>query len=289
VTLPAPSGNANRGRFLRSASEWVGSTHPVPSFVVASLTTVFAWSVGLSWWEVLVVFTAMLANQTGIGLGNDWFDSARDRAVGRTDKPIASGRIALAHALTVAIGLGVAALALSALLGVWALVCQVVMLTAGWWYNLHAKGHWSSPVTYLVGFGLLPVFPLVASSPPEVPSWWIVVVAALLGMSAHFANALPDLHEDATLGLQGLPHRLGARASGLVLSGGIILATVLIAIVPPALPLWLRIATSTLALSGGLLATALAFRPTPPRVIFPLVMATAVVCVAAIVISLRTS
>jgi 4-hydroxybenzoate polyprenyltransferase len=134
-----------------------------------------------------------------------------------------------------------------------------------------------------VGFGLLPVFPLVALGPPQFPAWWIVVVAALLGVSAHFANALPDLDQDATVGVRGLPQRLGPRYSGLVVAGGIIVATLLIVTIATTLPGWLRILTAIITVGGAVLATALAFLATPPRVIFPLVMATAAVCVAAIV------
>ncbi len=264
---------------------WVGSTHPVPSLAVATFTTVFAWSAGLAPWQVVVVFLAMLANQTGIGLGNDWLDAASDRTVGRTDKPLARGDISLNSARNIAIALGVIALALSLTLGVWALVCQAVMLAAGWWYNLHAKGHWSSVLSYMLGFSLLPVFPLLALTPPALPPWWVVVVAGTLGASAHFANALPDVITDRELGVRGLPQRLGPRWSGVLIALGVIASTTLITAQGSVLPLWMRMVTITLAVGGALLATALSFRPVPPRVIFPLVIASAGVSVAAIAVA----
>lgn len=265
---------------------WLGSTHPAPSILVATLTGVFAWSVGLSWWQVGVVFVAMLANQTGIGLGNDWVDWETDSLVGRVDKPIATGQISRSAARKTAIALGFIALALSAVLGFWTLVCQVVMLASGWWYNLRAKRHWSSPLSYLAGFGLLPIFPLLATTPPGFPPWWIIVVAGLLGVSAHFANALPDLIGDKTLGVRGLPQLLGPRLSGVALASGIVTATAITAVAGVTLPLWLRVTTALLAVAGAALAAALAFRPRPPRVIFPLVMSTATVCAMAIVVEL---
>jgi 4-hydroxybenzoate polyprenyltransferase len=275
--------------FFPSVAALIGSSHPVPSVVVASLTTTFAWSVGLAPWQVVVVFIAMITNQFGIGLGNDWLDYHQDREVNRGDKPLAKGKVSPVVARNTAIGLGVAALGASALLGLVPLVAMTVMLLAGWWYNLHAKGHWSSVASYLLGFSLLPVFPLLAKTPPETPPWWVVVVAALLGASAHFANALPDLITDRHHGIRGLPQRLGPRWSGVVLAGGVMAATMIITLAAAALPGWLRVTTASLALGAAVTASVLAFRPTPPRVIFPLVMSSAVVCVVAIVIDLRAS
>lgn len=270
----------------RVVSALIRSSHPVPSLVVTVLTTAFAWAVGLSWWQVGVVAIAMLSNQMGIGLGNDWLDAAKDTRAGRVDKPLATGTVSLATARTTAISLGVIALALSALLGVWALVCQMVMLFAGWWYNAHAKGHWSSPACYLLGFSLLPVFPSLALNPPELPIWWVVVVAGLLGVSAHFANALPDLLSDKQTGVRGLPQRVGAKRSGLVLATGVVAATLLITAFGESLPLSVRVLTAALAVSAGLSAAVLAFSPTPPRIIFPLVMGSAAVSALAIVLDM---
>ena len=42
------------------------------------------------------------------------------------------------------------------------------------------------------------------------------MAGALLGVAAHFANVLPDLADDRRTGVSGLPHRLGARASGTI-------------------------------------------------------------------------
>jgi len=258
------------------------SSHPVPSIVVAALTTTFAWALGLQWWQVAVVFLAMISNQLGIGLGNDWLDSARDRAAGRSDKPLAAGAIPPRLAQSVAISLGILALALSAILGVWAVACQTVMLFAGWWYNAHAKGHWSSALSYLLGFGLLPVFPSLALQPPQLPVWWVVVVAGLLGVGAHFANALPDLLGDAQTDVRGLPQRLGPKVSGLVIASTVGTATVIITTAGSGLPVWLRLATAAIAMGAAAMAATLAFRNTPPRVIFPLVMVSATICTAAI-------
>jgi 4-hydroxybenzoate polyprenyltransferase len=260
----------------------IASSHPVPSVVVATLTTVFAWALGLQWWQVGVVFLAMLTNQLGIGLGNDWIDIARDHKAGRADKPLATGVVSADTARNIAVGLGFVALGLSAALSLWAGACQAVMVFAGWWYNAHAKRHWSSPLSYLLGFGLLPVFPSLALSPPSLPAWWVVVVAGLLGIGAHFANALPDLLIDSVGDVRGMPQRVGAKASGLVIAVTVAAATLVITTAGNSLPAWLRVTTALVAIGAAIVAAALAFRPTPPRVIFPLVMVSAAICTLAI-------
>jgi 4-hydroxybenzoate polyprenyltransferase len=63
-----------------------------------------------------------------------------------------------------------------------------------------------------VSFGLLPVF-VVLSVPGTGLAWWLPTAGALLGGGAHFANVLPDLADDVTTGVRGLPHRLGATAN----------------------------------------------------------------------------
>lgn len=267
----------------------VRSSHPVPSMVVATLTTAFAWGVGLEWWQVFLVFVIMAANQLGVGLGNDWLDAARDKTTGRVDKPIAQGLLGSTVARNVALLLGGLALGLTVFLGWQAVACQAVMLIAGWWYNLHAKRHWSSPLSYLVGFGLLPVFPLLAATPPSLPPWWIIAVAGLLGIAAHFANALPDLISDRETGVLGLPQIFGPKISGVVTVITVTAATALISGAGGGLPLWMRIASGVVAIGASIGAGILAFYPAPPRIIFPLVMVSAAVCTGAIVLTLTMS
>jgi len=272
---------------LRSlAGAWFRSTHPGPSLTVAVLSGYFAAMSGAPLTGVVLVTVAMLANQFGIGLGNDWLDSARDQQSKRLDKPIASGVIPRRSAGIVAVLLGVLALALSALLGPVAVGVQGVMLAAGWWYNLHAKFHWSSPLSYLLGFGLLPVFALTAHPGNPLPEAWIVVVAGALGLSAHFANALPDLLDDTVQGIRGLPQIVGARISGVVVLAGVVVATSVIAVFATGTPALIRLATVALAVGLSVWAVMLAFRESPPRIIFPVVMLVAGVCVVGLGFSL---
>ena len=276
----------SRATLGAQAKAWVLSTHPGPSLTVAALCTYFAAMSGAPLTGVVLVALAMLANQFGIGLGNDWLDAARDKATGRADKPIAQGLIPLSAAGAVAVSLGVVALGISVLLGPVALGLQVLMLAAGWWYNLHAKFHWSSPLSYVLGFAPLPVFALSAHPTGQLPALWIVGVAGLLGLSAHFANALPDLLDDSEVGVRGLPQILGAKVSGLVVLAGVVGATGMIALFATGTPVVLRLGTVALALGLSWWAVVLAFRHKPPRIIFPVVMLVAGVCVVGLGFSL---
>jgi len=271
---------------MTKALAWVLSTHPGPSLVVAALTTFFAAMSGAQTGAVVLVAVAMLANQTGIGLGNDWLDATRDKASKRADKPLATGVISIAHARIVSIALAGVALGVSAVLGPVALGLQFLMLASGWWYNLHAKFHWSSPLSYLMGFGLLPAFALSASGTLALPALWIFAVAGLLGVTAHFANALPDLVDDTTHGIRGLPQILGPKRSGVAVLVGAISAAVIIVVFATGTPGPLRFALGLVAIALAVWATVMAFRPTPPRVIFPMVMVVAGLCVLGLGFSL---
>lgn len=273
-------------RIFDTGKAWVMSTHPGPSLVVAALTTFFAAMSGAPGGAIAVVFLAMLANQTGIGLGNDWWDATRDQESGRIDKPVANGRLPRQAVLGVALGLGALALGLSSLLGLWALGLQVLMLAAGWWYNVVAKFQWASPLSYVLGFGLLPAFALSWHQGVVVPAWWVFVVAALLGVSAHFANALPDLHDDSLAGVRGAPQIVGPQWSGIIVLVAVLVSTGLIAGLATGSPVIFRILMFTVAIGLALWATVMAFWPTPPRIIFPIVMLLAGLCVVGLGFSL---
>src|SRR6478736_3950766 len=89
------------------------STHPGPALAVTAITVGLAVASGLEWWRVLLLGAAMLADQLSVGLSNDWIDADRDRAVGRTDKPVARGDISKHLARNLAFGFAAAALVLT--------------------------------------------------------------------------------------------------------------------------------------------------------------------------------
>lgn len=194
------------------------STHPGPTVAVSAIAVILGFGVALEPWRLVVLGLMFLANQASVGLSNDWIDADRDRAVGRTDKPVAAGLVTAATARGAAVGCAVLAVALSLSLGPAASLAQLVFLAAGWSYNLWLKSTAFSVIAYAVGFGTIPLIVTLARSEPALASGWAVLAGALLGISAHFANTLPDLDDDRATGVNGLPHRLGLRASGLIIA-----------------------------------------------------------------------
>jgi len=258
--------------FGRRALSLLGSTHPIPSFAVALFAALFGIGVGLSTGRVMLVGLAVLLQQFSVGLSNDWLDLKRDRAAGRTDKPAAQGSVNGASVRTSALMAGVLALSVSAWLGWETLVWMVLMLTVGWAYNLGLKSTGFSVAPYAVGFGILPIFVTLGMEQSVIPPFWVILVAALLGVSAHFANTLPDLLEDRATGVRGLPHILGQKVSALIIAGTATLASSIVVsqsvnLTPIIGLIGLLI---TILLAG--VASLLSLRPTPPRVIFPLLI-----------------
>jgi len=227
---------------------WARATHPIPSAAVAVIVVVLGVAVGLEPWRLALVGLTVFANQLSVGLSNDWLDADRDRAVGRTDKPVALGVLAVGPVRTVAITLAVVSLVLSVPLG-WGAAANLVFLAAGWSYNAIFKLGPLSVLPYAIGFGSIPLIATLSRADPALASPWAILAGALLGVSAHFANVLPDLADDRRTGVNGLPHRLGRRTVGLVISVALVGASASIVLGPGPAPLAQYIA---LALSLGL-------------------------------------
>lgn len=194
------------------------ATHPGPSVAVATIAVVLSVGTGLEPWRVVLVGATILVSQFSVGLSNDWLDAERDRAVGRTDKPVASGDLPESAARAAAIVAAVLSVALSALLGWPAAVAHLVFLAAGWSYNAWLKGTILSVLPYVVGFGSLPLVVTLARPEPALASPWVITAGALLGVAAHFSNVLPDLDDDRATGVRGLPHRIGPRVTGVLIA-----------------------------------------------------------------------
>ena len=204
-----------------------GAAHPGPALAVTVLAALLGTALDLTPDRVVLVTAAVLCGQLSIGWSNDLVDLARDRAVGRRDKPLALGTISsrtVAVACAVAVGLCVV---LSLACGWMAGLVHLGCTAAGWAYNLGLKATVWSWAPYAVAFGGLPVFVWLAGDDPGLPPWWLPLAAACLGVGAHLLNVLPDIDDDRATGVRGLPHRLGARrlpaASVVVLGAGSVL------------------------------------------------------------------
>ena len=265
---------------MRRAATLLGAAHPGPAFAVTVLAGLLGVAVGLGPADLALVVAAVLTGQLSIGWSNDLVDAQRDRAVGRTDKPLATGeldervvRIACAIAL-------VATVPLSLLCGLVAGLVQLLTVASGWAYNLGLKSTAWSWAPYAVAFGALPAFVSLVDNPDQVPPWWMVTAGALLGVGAHLVNVLPDLADDAATGVRGLPHRLGARRSSALAATVLVAATVVIVVGASVEPL---VAVVALVVVGGLAVVALV---TEGRTPFRAAIAMALVDVAMLVRSL---
>ena len=260
------------------------STHPIPSLAVTALTVLFGLSYLLPFQHLVLIGLCVLAQQFSVGLSNDWLDYERDKSVDRQDKPTARGEASVKLVRNASITAGMAALALSLILGLPATLMMVLMLAVGWSYNLGLKSTGFSLVPYAIGFGILPVFVTLSFQQPQLPSWWVIVAASLLGISAHFANALPDLLDDRKTGVRALPHILGQRASAQVIAGTAILATTIVVTQSPSLNPAVALIGFAITVGLAVAASALALRPKPPRVIFYLLIAASFVNVVLLVL-----
>ncbi|WIE75097.1 UbiA family prenyltransferase [Curtobacterium sp. MCSS17_007] len=268
------------------------SSHPGPTVTVTVLAAVLAAAVGHPWWLVVLVALAVVAGQLSIGLANDWIDADRDRAVGRSDKPVARGLIAVTTVRTAAFVTAGVAVLLSIALGPVAAVAHVVLVAAGWAYDVGLKRTVWSVVPFVVAFGLLPVV-AVAAGDGAWPTWWAIATGAVFGVAIHCTNVLPDLLDDEATGVRGFPHRLGIRGAGTLAFGALVVAAGLVlggqlggpsgGGAPTGGPVVLGV---VLAVVGALVVVVLAaigvrlvFTGRPTRALFRLVIASSLVLV----------
>jgi 4-hydroxybenzoate polyprenyltransferase len=216
----------------------IRASHPEPGLAVTVAMTLLAVGAGHRGWAVAGIFAAVGATQLSVGWVNDWLDAARDRQAGRRDKPIAAGAVSR-RAVGIA-GL-VAALAVPVLAAPFGLAPAAILTVAtlvALLYDWPLKSTVFSVVPYLIAFGLLPAFVIVALPGHPAPPAWLVAAGALLGGGAHFANVLPDLDDDAATGVRGLPHRLGAAGSTVAAAFLLLGATLTLVFGPPGPPSW---------------------------------------------------
>ncbi|MFI9316200.1 UbiA family prenyltransferase [Streptomyces althioticus] len=183
--------------------------HPEPALAVTVFVTALAVAAGHGVAGAAAVGAAVLAGQLSVGWCNDAADARRDTVCGRTDKPVAEGRLSARAVATAARTALVLCVPLSLLSGAGAAAAHLAGVAAGWGYNLRLKRTPLSPLPYAVGFASLPVFVTLGLPRPVWPAWWVVATGALLGVGAHLVNVLPDIEDDLATDVRGLPQRLG--------------------------------------------------------------------------------
>jgi 4-hydroxybenzoate polyprenyltransferase len=189
-----------------------------------------------------LVAATVAGSQLAVGWANDALDAPRDAAAGRAGKPIVAGAISR-RTVAVAAGLAATATVLLALRHpAPAAAIAMIALVSGLAYNWPLKFTGLSVVPYAVSFAALPGFVVLAL--PATPPLWLPVTGALLGTGAHFANALPDLADDAATGVRGLPHRLGPAGAAVAAATALVAATAVLVAGPPGPPGWLGLAAA---------------------------------------------
>lgn len=274
---------------MRTVRALWGSTHPGPTVVVSVLALTLGVAVGLDPGRIVLLTLAVFAGQLSVGISNDALDVDRDRAVGRTDKPIARGDVSVRTAWVAASVALVIALALSAPLGWRMLAAHALFLGSAWSYNAGLKATAYSLVPFVVSFGLFPSLATLSAPQPAFAPGWAWVAGAALGTAVHLTNVLPDLDDDARTGVRGLPHRLGPRVSAVVAALAVLAGAVSVllgaaggdlgAVTPVSWMFFVAVVVVALAT----LVRALV-RP-PARVLFRLVMLAALLLAAQLVAS----
>lgn len=268
-----------RGR-ARVARALVSASHPAPTAVVTALSVGLVVGLGAAPGTVALVALAVLAGQLSVGWSNDWLDAGRDRAVGRSDKPVATGALPDRLVRDAALAAAGACAAASWATGLLPGTLHVVAVASAWAYNLGLKRTRASVVPYALSFGLLPAFLALAAG--RTPPSALVATGALLGAGAHVANVLPDLADDAATGVRGLPHRLGRRASSL-LAPVLLAAGVVVVVVGLPESTAATLAAGVVAVVLAVVAGALGLARPTSRAPFGLSMGVAVVCVGLLV------
>jgi 4-hydroxybenzoate polyprenyltransferase len=225
----------------------IRASHPEPGAAVTVAITLLGVGVGHRGWAILGIFGAVAATQLSVGWVNDWLDADRDRVAGRGDKPVAAGAVSRRTVGLAGLLSSVAIPFLGLPFGLPATVCITLVGMFALLYDWPLKSTPLSVVPYLVAFGLLPAFVVVALPGHPAPPAWLVAAGALLGGGAHFANVLPDLADDAATGVRGLPHRLGATGSQVAAGVLLLAATLTLVLGPDGPPSWPGLAAAAAA------------------------------------------
>lgn len=259
----------------------LGASHPGPTAVVTLVTLGLAVAVGAPPAAAALLTAGMFAGQLSVGWSNDWLDSGRDRAAGRTDKPIAEGAVPVAVVRLAAFVALVPAAVLPLLASPPAGLLHLLFVASAWTYNLGLKATPASVLPYVVSFGSLPALATLLPPAPALPPLWATVAGAAFGVAAHFANVVPDVAADRRAGSRGLPQLLGARASGVTAAVVLLAAAVVVAVAGrPGWPIGLLATVAAMACAAFGLAAGL--RPQPGRAPFRAVMAAALCLVVAL-------
>ena len=221
--MSADTAPARRG--TRAAVGVLGAAHAGPAVAVTVLAGLLCVAQGLDASRAALVVAAVLAGQLTIGWGNDLVDLPRDRAVGRTDKPMATGELSVrggprrlrrwpaSRACCCRLALG------------WRGGPGPPRLVVGVGPGLQPRPQGDGAVVVALRRRLRRARRPWSPSPTgdaAAGGGGPVAAPPQLGVAAHFLNVLPDLADDAATGVRGLPHRLGGAPHARVAAVGLL-------------------------------------------------------------------
>lgn len=226
----------HRVGWARTTWGLIRACHPEPAAAVTAGVTALAAAAGRPAAGLIAAAVAVLSGQLTTGWSNDWLDAERDAAVGRADKPLATGEVSRSLVGAAALVAAVACVPLSLLSGWRAGLVHMAAVGCALAYNVRLKSTPFSALPYALAFAAAPAFVTLALPGSVWPPAWLVVAGAALGAGAHFANVLGDLEDDAATGVRGLPHRLGRSASEAIAAGLLALVAIVLTFGPPGPP-----------------------------------------------------
>jgi 4-hydroxybenzoate polyprenyltransferase len=197
---------------MRKIRGLLKASHFIPSLIVSSIAFLFG---AYYWWEgpAYVIAYTVFTGQLVIGWSNDLYDFSDDKKHSRINKPLVSGLISeksLRNWLIFMVPFSFLANIFGPL-GIKGGLLYWLGVGCGVAYNFYFKFNVLSPLPYAVAFAILPS--CIAISKSANPPVWMWLGGALLGSAAHFINVIKDLDQDRQSQINGLPQRVGKRAS----------------------------------------------------------------------------
>jgi 4-hydroxybenzoate polyprenyltransferase len=162
---------------------------------------------------MLLRMTAMMFSaQSSIGITNDIFDMELDART-KPYKPLVSRALTKQAAAFAAFGFFIGAMILAATISLASLGLAALGTACGLLYDARLKRATLSALPFMVAIPTLPLWVWVSVDRWDNALWWLLPLGALIGLSLHLANTLPDIEDDAQHGVHGLAHTLGAHAA----------------------------------------------------------------------------
>lgn len=192
-------------------------THPLPvSFHIMAVTllaVLAAWP-SIAWRTLALVVMAHAFMQFAIAILNDYCDRQQD-AHSKKSKPIPLGLVRPREALVLGVLCMLVMLLFLLFLPLLALLISLLYLAFGLAYDFGLKGTPWSGIVFALAIPLIPLYAFAGMQRVHPLLYWLVPIAALLGIALNLANSLPDIEDDAAQGARTLAVTLGLRISAL--------------------------------------------------------------------------